>query len=169
MPPPLSSLRRRWRRTWVSWCLDWCTVLWKTYIQELTTVVCTPDAGSSARKAPENVWRPDSSWTCWGSFSTPQTPSHKKGKGKGRREKGGNRKGRRRKGVGKGKGVRGGREKEKGRGGKGREGRRAAFRLSFSYEFVTEYNTNNIFSAPPTPAGRIMCHFSLRFSSGALW
>jgi len=44
----------------------------KIYIQQHIAVVCTPDAGSSARKAPENVCRPDSARTRWGAEAPPR-------------------------------------------------------------------------------------------------
>jgi len=37
-------------------------------------MVCTPDAGFSAQKAAENVWRPGSTQTHWGSLSAPPDP-----------------------------------------------------------------------------------------------
>jgi len=43
------------------------------------------DAGFSAQKAPENVWRPGSARTRWGSLSAPPNPlAAKKGKGRAR-------------------------------------------------------------------------------------
>ena len=45
----------------------------------------SPDAGFSARKAPENVWRPGSARTRWGSLSAPPDPlAAKKGRGRGK-------------------------------------------------------------------------------------
>ena len=66
------------------------------------TVICTSDAGFIALKAPENVWRPGSARTRWGSLSAPLDPLAVKGGG----VKGGEGKG-----------------KEKGREGGGREGK----------------------------------------------
>ena len=65
------------------------------------TVICTSDAGFIALKAPENVWRPGSARTRWGSFSAPPGPLAAKGGG----VKGGEGKA----GEGKGKGGRRGR------------------------------------------------------------
>ena len=61
------------------------------------TVICISDAGFIALKAPENVWRPGSARTRWGSFSAPPDPL-----------------------AAKGGGVKGREGKEKGREGKGR-------------------------------------------------
>jgi len=53
-------------------------------------MVCTPDAGFSAQKAAENVWRPGSTQTQWGSLSAPPDPFLQKQKlgGDGREETG---------------------------------------------------------------------------------
>jgi len=78
------------------------------------------DAGFSAQKAPENVWRPGSARTRWGSLSAPPDPlAAKKGEGAG----GGQGVGERGRDWGKGKGwgkVKGLGKGERGRG-RGRE------------------------------------------------
>ena len=81
------------------------------------TVICTSDAGFIALKAPENVWRPGSARTRWGSLSAPPDPLAAKW---GRGVKGGEGKGKAGEGKGKG-GERGGEGKGGGRG-RGREG-----------------------------------------------
>ena len=48
------------------------------------TVICTSDTGFIALKAPENVWRPGSARTRWGSLSAPQPPSRERGRGEKR-------------------------------------------------------------------------------------
>ena len=83
------------------------------------TVICTSDAGFIALKAPENVWRPGSAWTRWGSLSAPPDPLAAKGAGEGWKE------GRGRGRQGKEKGRRGGGGEGKGREG-GVEGKRRA-------------------------------------------
>jgi len=45
------------------------------------TVICTSDAGFIALKAPENVWRPGSARTRWGSLTAPPDPLAAKGGG----------------------------------------------------------------------------------------
>jgi len=72
------------------------------------TVIRTSDAGFIALKAPENVWRPGSARTRWGSLSAPPDPLTVKG-GRGER-RGGEGEGRGRKREG-----RGGRGEGKGR------------------------------------------------------
>ena len=71
----------------------------------------SPDAGFSARKAPENVWRPGSARTRWGSFSAPPDPLAAKGglllRGGGGKGVGGEGKGKGREGKGRGKGREG--------------------------------------------------------------
>jgi len=49
------------------------------------TVICTSDGGFIALKAPENVWRPGSARTRWGSLSAPPDPlAAKEGRGERR-------------------------------------------------------------------------------------
>ena len=67
-------------------------------IGKRVTVICTSDAGFIALKVPENVWRPGSARTRWGSLSAPPDPLA----AKGGRVIGGEGKGKA--GVGKGKG-----------------------------------------------------------------
>ena len=51
------------------------------------TVICTSDARFIALKAPENVWRPGSARTRWGSLSAPpDPPSRERGRGERRGE-----------------------------------------------------------------------------------
>ena len=54
-------------------------------IGKSVTVICTSDAGFIALKAPENVWRPGSARTRWGSLSAPPDPLAAKG-GEGSKE-----------------------------------------------------------------------------------
>ena len=88
-----------------------------SFLDQLDQHNSSPDAGFSARKAPENVWRPGSDRTRWGSLSAPPDPlAAKRGRGKGKEGKG--RKGKGTEGEGKGR-TKGG----KGRGGEGKIGR----------------------------------------------
>ena len=68
------------------------------------TVICTSDAGFIALKAPENVWRPGSARTRWGSLSAPPDPlAAQRGptsKGRGREEREGEGRGKRERGRG---------------------------------------------------------------------